>query len=113
MAGRNRAPASPHPAAKGRKAFAPPPRRDGKESGTGRLYGAEMTLEGWNCRGTSTKQARKLVRLAGKLSHWNTQFYPRLGDTQMTLARDDSGTVTGLVVHQGGRDIAPGRIARD
>ena len=59
------------------------------------------------------KRARKLVRLAGKLSHWNTQFYSRLGDTQMTLARDDSGTVTGLVVHQGGRDIAPGRIARD
>ena len=43
----------------------------------------------------------------------DTRFYSRLGDTQMTLVRDDSGTVTGLVIHQGGRDIAAERIAPD
>ena len=37
-------PASPHPAAKARKAFAPPLRRDGQECGTAASYGYEMTL---------------------------------------------------------------------
>jgi len=36
------------------------------------------------------------------------KFYARVVNAQVTFNRDDKGTVTGLVIHQNGRDL-PGK----
>ena len=39
-----------------------------------------------------------------------TEFFCRRVDVQMTFTRNEKGEVTGLVLHQGGRDIAVNRV---
>ena len=36
------------------------------------------------------------------------KFFARIVDAQVTFNRDEKGAVTGLVIHQGGRDL-PGK----
>ncbi len=39
-----------------------------------------------------------------------TEFFLKVVDAQLTFQRDDSGTVTGVILHQGGRDLPAKKI---
>ena len=67
----------------------------------------EVTRSGDALFGQPTGQPR--VRL---WPYAETEFFVREVDAQVSFVRDAAGTVTGLVLHQGGRDVPGRRVGR-
>ena len=73
------------------------------ELGPGRLV---VTLEG----GALFAQPRGQQK-AGLFAESETEFFLKIVDAQVSFTKDDSGAVTGMILHQNGRD-QPGRKVR-
>lgn len=64
-----------------------------------------VTLEDGRLQGQPTGQQKATL-----YAETETRFFLRVVEAQITFTKDDSGAVTGAVLHEGGRDVAATKI---